>query len=73
VEHRLLPQPSQELFPIRGREYLIERVAAVPLRMSSGYGEQPLPLLTAALAFVAFGLPSLVALVVLIVVGLRAG
>jgi hypothetical protein len=40
---------------------------------SSGYGEQPLPLLTAALAIVAFGLPSLVALVVLIVVGLRAG
>jgi hypothetical protein len=39
----------------------------------SPYGEQPLPLITPALAAAAFGLPSLGALIVLTIVGLQAG
>ena len=37
------------------------------------YQEEPLPLITPALAAAAFGLPSIVALVVLTIVGLQAG
>jgi hypothetical protein len=40
---------------------------------SSPCREQPLPLITPALAAAAFGLPSLAALVVLTIVGLQAG